>query len=62
MAYTVEPLFYDLPKNQIGVHLHTNSFVHTENRERLSECIAERGETQWPIRYSICRHARALPV
>ena len=46
MAYTVEPLFYDLPQNQIGVHLHTNSFVHTENRERLSECIAERGETQ----------------
>ena len=31
-------------------------------RTSFAECIAERGKTQRPIRSSVFRHARALPV
>ena len=36
--------------------------VSSTLRTSFAECIAERGKTQRPIRYSVFRHARSLPV
>ena len=38
----------------------TNSFIHAENVFRRVHCRTRK--TQLPIRYSVFRHARALPV